>query len=46
MARDATPDGFGTTVDPPYHRAVERTGEALSKEGFRVLTETDVTAAL
>ena len=37
---------MSTTVDLPYDRAVERTREALAKEGFGVLSEIDVRATL
>lgn len=45
---DATTIAYGmaTTVDLPYERAVERTREALTAEGFGVLTEIDVRATL
>jgi len=38
--------GFGTTLDLPFDRAVERVKEALKVEGFGVLTEIDVQRAL
>ena len=38
--------GLGVTVDLPYDEALERTREALAKEGFGVLTEIDVKATL
>jgi len=38
--------GIGITLDLPYEAAVERTREALAKEGFGVLTEIDVRATL
>ena len=38
--------GIGTTVDLEYARAVERTKEELSKEGFGVLSEIDISATL
>ena len=38
--------GIGTTVNLPYETAVERTREALAKEGFGILTEIDVRATL
>lgn len=38
--------GMTTTVNLPYERAVERTREALGKEGFGVLSEIDVRATL
>lgn len=40
------PYGFGTTIDTPYDRAVERVREALAVEGFGVLTEIDVRETL
>jgi uncharacterized protein (DUF302 family) len=46
MAEQMTRYGIGATVNLPYEVAVERTREALSKEGFGVLTEIDVTATL
>ena len=42
----ATQYGMSTTVDLPYDRAVERTREELAKEGFGVLSEIDIAAAL
>ena len=41
-----TPYGIGKSVPLPYQQAVERTREALQKEGFGVLTEIDVKATL
>lgn len=38
--------GMGKSVPLPYKQAVERTREALQKEGFGVLTEIDVKATL
>jgi uncharacterized protein (DUF302 family) len=38
--------GISTTVDLDYARAVERTKEELSKEGFGVLSEIDIAATL
>lgn len=38
--------GIGKSVPLPYEQAVERTREALQKEGFGVLTEIDVKATL
>uniref|UniRef100_A0A831TF96 DUF302 domain-containing protein n=1 Tax=Thermorudis peleae TaxID=1382356 RepID=A0A831TF96_9BACT len=38
--------GFGTTLDLPFDRAVERVKEALKVEGFGVLTEIDVQRTL
>lgn len=46
MAEQTTRYGIGATVDLPYDLAVERTREALAKEGFGVLTEIDVKATL
>lgn len=46
MISQTTRYGIGTTVHLPYERAVERTREALGKEGFGVLTEIDVRATL
>jgi len=40
------PYDMTTTVQLPYERAVERTREALSAEGFGVLSEIDVRATL
>ena len=37
---------FGKTVEMSYDKALERATEALSKEGFGVLTEIDVAATL
>jgi len=37
---------FKTTVDMPYHQTVEKLREALTDEGFGVLTEIDVKATL
>jgi len=37
---------FGKTVEMSYDKAIERATEALSKEGFGVLTEIDVAATL
>lgn len=37
---------FSTTVDWPFEQAVEKTTEALKKEGFGVLTEIDIKATL
>jgi len=38
--------GIGKSVPLPYEQAVERTREALQREGFGVLTEIDVQATL
>jgi uncharacterized protein (DUF302 family) len=46
MPEQLTRYGIGATVDLPYEVAVERTREALAKEGFGVLTEIDVKATL
>lgn len=46
MIAQTTRYGISTTVDLPYEQAVERTREALGKEGFGVLTEIDVKATL
>jgi uncharacterized protein (DUF302 family) len=40
------PYGFGAIVDLPYAEAVARTKAALADEGFGVLAEIDVSAAL
>ena len=46
MTTQTTPYGIAVTLDVPYAVAVERTREALAKEGFGVLTEIDVKATL
>ena len=46
MQQQITQYGFGTTLDRPVDRAIERVREALAKEGFGVLTEIDVAATL
>ncbi|HET9682701.1 MAG TPA: DUF302 domain-containing protein [Gemmatimonadaceae bacterium] len=46
MSAQTTRYGISTTVDLPYEQAVDRTREALGKEGFGVLTEIDVKATL
>ena len=45
---DATtiPYGMTVTVSLPYEQAVERTREALGREGFGVLSEIDIRATL
>lgn len=42
----ATAYGMGRSVALPYARAVERTRDALQREGFGILTEIDVQATL
>lgn len=46
MLAQRTQYGIGTTVPLEYEQAVQRTREALAKEGFGVLTEIDVRATL
>jgi uncharacterized protein (DUF302 family) len=46
MIEQTTRYGISTTVDLRYERAVERTKEELSKEGFGVLSEIDIAATL
>ncbi len=46
MVEQTTRYGVATTVHLSYERALERTREALAKEGFGVLTEIDVAATL
>jgi uncharacterized protein (DUF302 family) len=46
MVEQTTRYGFAARVDLPYARAVERTREELAKEGFGVLSEIDIAAAL
>lgn len=46
MIEQTTRYGISTTVDIDYARAVERTKEELSKEGFGVLSEIDIAATL
>ena len=42
----STDYGIGTTLDVPFADAVPRVREALSEQGFGVLTEIDVTATM
>ena len=46
MATDTMSYRMTANVDLPYEQAVERTREALAKEGFGVLSEIDVKATL
>jgi uncharacterized protein (DUF302 family) len=46
MVEQTTRYGLRTTVPLAYDRAVERTREELSAEGFGVLTEIDVRAVM
>lgn len=46
MATNTMDFRMSTTVDLPFDRAVERTKEALAKEGFGILSEIDVKATL
>ena len=46
MIEQTTRYGISTRVEMPYARAVERTREELAKEGFGVLSEIDIAAAL
>jgi uncharacterized protein (DUF302 family) len=46
MVEQTTRYGISTRVDLPCARAVERTREELAKEGFGVLSEIDIAAAL
>jgi uncharacterized protein (DUF302 family) len=46
MQATTIPYGMTTTIDLPYEQAVERTREALGREGFGVLSEIDVRATL
>jgi uncharacterized protein (DUF302 family) len=46
VVEQTTRYGIGTLVDLPYERALARTRDALSAEGFGVLTEIDVAATL
>jgi len=46
MVNQTTSYGISVEVDLSYDRAVDRTREELTKEGFGVLTEIDVRATL
>lgn len=46
MVEQTTRYGMSTRIRVPYERAVVRTREELAKEGFGVLSEIDITAAL
>jgi uncharacterized protein (DUF302 family) len=46
MALRTTPYGIGVTLNLGYADAVDRTREALSKEGFGILSEIDISATL
>lgn len=46
MLEQTTPYGISTKVALPYEEAVQRTREALVREGFGVLTEIDVAEIL
>jgi uncharacterized protein (DUF302 family) len=46
MIEQTTRYGISATVDLRYERAVERTKEELSKEGFGVLSEIDIATTL
>lgn len=45
MAKNTSPYGIGITVPVNHDEAVERTRQALSAEGFGVLTEIDLSGA-
>ncbi len=45
MAKNTSPYGIGITVPVDHDEAVERTRQALSAEGFGVLTEIDLSGA-
>lgn len=42
----ATKYGFGKTVDVPFLDAIDRVTQALQQEGFGILSDIDVAAAL
>ncbi len=42
----STPSGMGKDVSMPFEKVLEKTQEALKKEGFGVLTRIDVKATL
>jgi uncharacterized protein (DUF302 family) len=46
MIQHSTRYGISTTIPLPYEQALQRSREALAKEGFGVLTEIDVAATL
>ena len=46
MIQQTTPYGMSTTVPLPYDEAVARTKEALTQEGFGVLSEIDIATTL
>lgn len=46
MVQQTTPFGIGVTVQLSYAQAVERTKTALAAEGFGILAEMDIAAAL
>ena len=45
-AGDGTRYGMGRSVALPYEQAIERTRDALQREGFGILTEIDVKGTL
>lgn len=46
MIEQTTRYGLGATVSLPYEQAVERTRQALAREGFGILAEMDIAATL
>jgi uncharacterized protein (DUF302 family) len=46
MVQQTTRYGIGTTVNLSFDSAVEKTRQELAKEGFGVLAEIDISAAL